>query len=75
MIAIIASGVIGYVTILCGVGFTTGLFISSLAFEQGGITNTTKERIGIVIGSLISAILGYAILRISSKSNGSVGPR
>lgn len=62
-------------SILCGIGFTMSLFISSLAFEQGGISNTTNDRLGIVIGSLISAFLGYAILRISSKSNDSVDPR
>lgn len=56
-------------SILCGIGFTMSLFISSLAFEQGSAANTTNDRLGIVIGSLISAILGYAVLRISSRTN------
>ncbi|MFT4551827.1 MAG: NhaA family Na+:H+ antiporter [Chlamydiales bacterium] len=59
-------------SILCGIGFTMSLFISSLAFHQSGITNTTNDRLGIVIGSLISAVLGYVVLRIASKSNRSI---
>ncbi len=55
-------------SVLCGVGFTMSLFISSLAFEQGGIAYAMNDRLGIVVGSLISAILGYLILRIFSKS-------
>ncbi len=52
---------------LCGIGFTMSLFISSLAFEQSGGSYEMNERIGIIVGSLISAVLGYAILRIFSN--------
>ena len=38
------------------------LFIGSLAFEQTGISRALDERIGILAGSLVSAILGYAAL-------------
>lgn len=52
------------VATLCGVGFTMSLFIGSLAFEQGNGANLIfQDRLGIVIGSLISGILGYLILR------------
>ncbi len=50
---------------LCGVGFTMSLFIGSLAFEGGGIDNTFDERLGIIVGSLASGIVGFLILRKS----------
>lgn len=54
-------------SVLCGIGFTMSLFISSLAFETGGEQHTLNDRLGIVVGSLVSAVLGYAILRIFTK--------
>ena len=55
------------VSMLCGVGFTMSLFVGSLAFE-----NTTldpeiifDERLGIILGSLLSGVFGYIVLRIS----------
>ncbi len=50
--------------ILCGVGFTMSLFIGSLAFEQGNGANFIfQDRLGIVIGSLISGVFGYFIIK------------
>jgi NhaA family Na+:H+ antiporter len=51
------------VACLCGIGFTMSLFISSLAFEQGGPGFAVDDRLGILAGSLASGLLGYAILR------------
>lgn len=51
------------VSVLCGIGFTMSLFIGSLAFEQGGPSVAVDERIGILLGSALSAILGYLWLR------------
>jgi NhaA family Na+:H+ antiporter len=53
------------VALLCGIGFTMSLFIASLAFEQGGAAYLGLERLGILIGSLVSGLLGYAVLRVS----------
>ncbi|MEQ8953020.1 MAG: Na+/H+ antiporter NhaA [Gammaproteobacteria bacterium] len=50
---------------LCGVGFTMSLFIGSLAFEETGVNLLVDERLGIIIGSLVSGILGYTILRLT----------
>ncbi|MCK5649204.1 MAG: Na+/H+ antiporter NhaA [Gammaproteobacteria bacterium] len=51
------------VSFLCGVGFTMSLFIGSLAFEQGGTEATLmNDRLGILVGSTISAIVGYFYL-------------
>ena len=51
------------VALLCGIGFTMSLFVGSLAFEQGGPAYAVDERLGIIAGSLISGLLGYAVLR------------
>lgn len=48
--------------ILCGIGFTMSLFIGSLAFEETGVNMLFDERLGIIVGSLISGILGYCVL-------------
>lgn len=54
-------------SVLCGIGFTMSLFISSLAFEHVGTEYAMNERLGIIVGSLISAVMGYVILRVFSN--------
>lgn len=49
--------------VLCGIGFTMSLFIGSLAFEHRGLDYASAARLGILVGSLLSAVTGYAILR------------
>ncbi len=53
---------------LCGVGFTMSLFIGSLAFEETGINLLFDERLGIILGSLASGVVGYLVLRASLRS-------
>ena len=53
------------VGILGGIGFTMSLFIGSLAFEQGGPDYETLVRLGILSGSLLSAVVGYVVLRLT----------
>jgi len=52
------------VALLSGIGFTMSLFIGSLAFEShvGECFELVDERMGILIGSLLSGIFGYLIL-------------
>ena len=47
---------------LCGIGFTMSLFIGSLAFEETGVNLLFDERLGIILGSLVSGIIGYLVL-------------
>jgi NhaA family Na+:H+ antiporter len=55
------------VAALCGVGFTMSLFVGSLAFESSGtdMHSVFDERLGIIVGSIASGILGYLVLRHS----------
>ena len=59
---------------LCGIGFTMSLFIGSLAFEETGVNLLFDERLGIILGSFVSGVVGYSILRASLGSNRSMQP-
>jgi NhaA family Na+:H+ antiporter len=54
------------VAILCGIGFTMSLFVGSLAFVPGVSEYVGMDRMGILTGSIIAAIAGYAITALSS---------
>ena len=49
------------VSVLCGVGFTLSLYIGGLAFPADAAIQA-KVRIGVVVGSLASALWGMAVL-------------
>lgn len=61
------------VAMLCGIGFTMSLFISGLAFEAAGREFIVQTRLGILGGSLISALSGYTLLRAALRQR-AVGP-
>jgi len=52
------------VSFLAGIGFTMAIFIANLAFSSSIYLNSAK--IGVLIGSLIAAVIGYIILRRTS---------
>lgn len=54
------------VSFLAGIGFTMAIFIASLAFASTP-EFIDSAKIGILIGSFISAIIGFMILRFNSK--------
>jgi NhaA family Na+:H+ antiporter len=60
-------GMLYGVALVCGVGFTMSLFIGSLAFEHGNFELDASVKLGVITGSIISAICGYLVLRISLK--------
>ena len=53
---------------LAGIGFTMSLFIGTLAFSDPELVN--QVRLGVLMGSFASAILGYSVLSIASRSIG-----
>lgn len=53
------------VSLLCGIGFTMSLFVSGLAF--GGIPEEYDPRLGIILGSVVSGVIGYFVLRANIK--------
>ena len=50
------------VSLLCGIGFTMSLFLGTLSF-QNEINYLAQVRIGVIVGSLLSGIVGALILR------------
>lgn len=54
-------------SLLCGIGFTMSLFIGSLAFESASGPNPVDERIGILTGSLFSALAGIGVLLFAHR--------
>lgn len=50
---------------LGGIGFTMSLFIGSLAFPDPSYA--VAVRVGVLVGSLASGVLGYAVLRSASR--------
>lgn len=59
------------VSALCGIGFTMSLFIGALAFGEAGAGPLFDERLGIILGSLVSGVLGSLIL-VGSLGRGRV---
>lgn len=53
------------VSFLAGIGFTMAIFIASLAFS-GSPEYIDSAKIGILIGSFVSAIIGFSILRFNT---------
>ncbi len=49
----------------CGIGFTMSLFIAGLAFEHGSGDYFSGDRLGILVGSIVSAAVAYLLLHMS----------
>lgn len=57
---------LGSVGLLAGIGFTVSLLIAQLSFDEGSAA-WTAGKLGILLGSLISAILAVVSLRLSRR--------
>ena len=55
------------VAILCGIGFTMSLFVGSLAFIPGSSDYAGMDRMGILTGSILAAVIGYAVTAVASR--------
>ncbi|MCT4611498.1 MAG: Na+/H+ antiporter NhaA [Pelagimonas sp.] len=60
------------VACLAGIGFTMSLFIGSLSFDDADLMN--QVRLGVLSGSLVSGVLGYAALMLSARPEDSEAP-
>ncbi len=54
-------------SLLAGVGFTVSLLIAQLAFEPGSVAGE-HARVGVLLGSFLSAVLGGIALRIRART-------
>jgi Na+:H+ antiporter, NhaA family len=50
------------IAVLCGIGFTMSMYITTLAFESIAISYGYSARLAILIGSTVAAIGGYCLL-------------
>lgn len=53
------------VAFACGIGFTMSLFIAGLAFEHGSGDYFNGDRLGILLGSVLSALISFVFLHVS----------
>ena len=54
-------------SILCGIGFTMSLFVGSLAFVPEVSAYAGMDRVGILTGSVLAALIGYGVCYLSSR--------
>lgn len=53
---------IAAVSVLCGIGFTMSIFLASLAFGNADASIMVFAKIGILLGSVLSAVIGFVTL-------------
>lgn len=63
------------VAFACGIGFTMSLFIAGLAFAHGSGDYFNGDRLGILIGSVLSAFAAYIVLQLSLPKINVTGDR
>lgn len=61
------------VALLCGIGFTMSLFIGTLAFEHGNFDMLEGVKMGVLVGSLLSAAAGLLVLHFALPKKAAPG--
>lgn len=56
------------VSLLCGMGFTMSLFIGALAFPGYATDLQTEVKLGVLGGSVLSALAGAAVLALAGRA-------
>lgn len=54
-------------SILAGIGFTMSIFVATLGFGSTGLY-ITEAKLGILVGSLVSAVVGFAVLYMVGRT-------
>ena len=54
------------VAALAGIGFTVAIFVTELAYAGTSVVNAAK--FSVLVGSVVSAVIGYTILRLYRKA-------
>jgi NhaA family Na+:H+ antiporter len=57
-----------------GIGFTMSLFIAGLAFEHGSGDYFEGDRLGVLVGSVVSAVAALVILHLALQRGGAPEP-
>ena len=57
---------------LCGIGFTVALFVTDLALDDPALQ--TQAKVGILAGSVLAALVGWAIFRLLGNRGGQCMP-
>ena len=56
---------------LAGIGFTMSLFIGGLSFDD--VAHMNEVRLGVLVGSAISAVIGYGVLMLAASRTAEAG--
>ncbi|MCW0213302.1 MAG: Na+/H+ antiporter NhaA [Pseudonocardia sp.] len=57
---------------LAGIGFTVALFVTELALDD--VLLQSEAKIGILVGSIVAAILGWLVFRVAGERGGQCSP-
>jgi Na+/H+ antiporter NhaA len=60
------------VAMTAGIGFTVAIFVANLAFDDEEVIELAK--LGIMLASVVAAVVGYLVLRMTGNDEESASP-